>query len=64
MQFTTNFDNISLHLPHARTCDPDTHVDWEGIGIKPDFEVGSREYISLIYGEVANNVMVPADPHT
>lgn len=61
IQFTSKVDTFYLHLPYARTCDPDTHMDWEGKGILPDFPIGSREYISLIYSDVASNVITPIE---
>lgn len=61
IQFTTQIDNFNLHLPMAKTCDPDTHLDWEGKGLTPDFPVGSAQYIQLIYSEITNYTMTPID---
>jgi C-terminal processing protease CtpA/Prc len=63
ISFTSRFDDLFLHLPYARTCDPDTHDDWEGKGLTPDYEVGSPEYIKLIYSEIANYSMTPIEPN-
>lgn len=51
--------DIWLYLPYSRTCDPDTHKDWENIGVIPDYPVGSKEFISLVYNELAANYMTP-----
>lgn len=60
--FTNAFGDLYLHLPYGRTCDPDTHEDWEGKGLTPDYGVGSREYIQLIYSEVTGYTFTPVDP--
>ena len=47
--FPINFPPITLNLPYAKTVDPITGKDWEGVGVSPDHRIVSKEYIDLIY---------------
>lgn len=35
-------DHFYVHMPIARTIDPRTKTNWEGVGVKPDVEVSSQ----------------------
>lgn len=52
-------DGLVVHIPFARTADPQTHEDWEGVGIVPDFDVTSKEFVDLIYRELSVNYFTP-----
>lgn len=54
------FRDVIAYIPIARTCSPDTHRDWEGVGIKPDYPIGSKEYVDLVYRVLAPNELLPA----
>ncbi len=53
-------ENLVVHIPFAKTVDPGTHEDWEGVGIIPDYDVTSKEFVDLVYNELSINYFTPA----
>jgi hypothetical protein len=53
-------DNVLVHIPFAKTINPEDGKDWEGVGILPDFDITSKEFVDLVYKELAPNYLTPA----
>lgn len=51
-------DNVIVNLPYAKAVDANGRT-WEGHGILPDYDVMSKEYIDLIYKEIAVDTFAP-----
>lgn len=56
-------DTLVAHIPFAKTVDPETKKDWEGVGIVPDYDIVSKEFIDLIYNELSTNYLTPSQGH-
>lgn len=56
---SVQLDGLIVNLPVAKTVDPESKKSWEGVGVTPDYEVGSKEYIDLIYRNMSAEVFSP-----
>lgn len=56
---TTWFDDFVISLPNAILRDPKTHETFEGVGVQPDFEPTSKEYVRFVFEELVNSASFP-----
>lgn len=60
VQLGITVDNLIAYIPHARAVDPVTGKNWEGVGIEPDYDVVSKEYIELVFNRLSSNFLIAA----
>ncbi len=61
VEMSMALEGLTLHIPCAKTVDPETGKDWEGTGIVPDYDITSKEFIDFMYREVSLNYLLPID---
>lgn len=52
---TAIIDTIKISIPIIKVLDPVSHKTWENEGITPDYSIGSREYVDLLFNEIIPN---------
>jgi C-terminal processing protease CtpA/Prc len=54
-------DNIELRLPIARTVNPITGTDWEGVGVQPDVAVPAEQALETAHTAILDLLLSGAD---
>jgi len=44
-----SFDNFRISIPTGRAINPITKTNWEGVGVKPDYEIEASEALELAH---------------
>ncbi len=47
-----SFDNFRISIPTGRAINPITKTNWEGVGVKPDYEIEASIALELAYEKV------------
>jgi C-terminal processing protease CtpA/Prc len=50
-------DTLEITVPTARSINPVTGTNWEGVGVKPDIEVPAEEAFALAYRKALDHVV-------
>jgi C-terminal processing protease CtpA/Prc len=50
-------DTLEITVPTARSINPVTGTNWEGVGVKPDVEVPAEEAFALAYRKALDHVV-------
>jgi C-terminal processing protease CtpA/Prc len=54
-------DNIELRLPIARTVNPITGTDWEGVGVQPDIAVPAGDALKAAHSAILDQLLNGGD---
>jgi C-terminal processing protease CtpA/Prc len=50
-------DNVELRLPIARTVNPITGTDWEGVGVQPDIAIPAADALSAAHAAIIDQLL-------
>jgi C-terminal processing protease CtpA/Prc len=50
-------DTLEITVPTARSINPITGTNWEGVGVKPDVEVPAEEAFLLAYEKALDHII-------
>ena len=54
-------DNVELRLPVARTVNPITGTDWEGVGVQPDVTVAAEVALDTAHQAILDRLLDATD---
>ena len=54
-------DNVELRLPIARTVNPITGTDWEGVGVQPDVAVPAEQALETAHAAILDLLLNGSD---